>query len=98
MCSVNSPGNQNPVTLHDINGQILSLQRSYTDLYRLRLCLSCCVSGYYSLPAYTKTVRSKINKKDRDKTDKLDRLDNKKKNDVISKLCLDARLYKVGET
>lgn len=42
-------------------------------------CLSCWVSGYYSLSAYRKTVRNKINKKYRDKIDKWDKLNNRLK-------------------
>lgn len=78
VCSVNSPGNKNPVTLHDINGQILNLQRSYTDLYQLRLCLLCCVLGTTTSLLTLKQLVVKINK-----TDKLDKLDNKKKKKML---------------
>jgi len=42
VCSANSPGNQNPVTLHDINGQIFSLQMSYRFVSAKTMSLMLC--------------------------------------------------------
>lgn len=50
-------------------------------------------SGFYSISVQARIVRSEINTKDRDNTDKCDKLDNNtKKKNLISELCPDTTL------